>query len=322
MKCLVIFIKNNILNNLYKFVLFGIIIVEREEINMEIIVGKTAGFCFGVKRAVEGSLEQVNKDNKNIKIYCLGELVHNKQVIQNIENKGIQLIDDIDDVKEKEAKVIIRAHGIKKEIYQLAQEKQIELIDYTCPYVLKIHEIAQQYKENGYYIFVVGSKIHPEIIGTVSYCGENSYIIENEEDIKTAIENFKKTKINKLLVIVQTTFSEKKFETIEEKIRDSLDFDVNLVVKNTICAATSQRQKETENLSKQVDFMIIIGGKNSSNTKKLYEIAKKNCTNTLLIETADEIDVKKIKEFKKIGIMAGASTPQESIDDVVNILNT
>lgn len=287
---------------------------------MEIIVGKTAGFCFGVKRAVEGSFEQIkNKDNK--KIYCLGELVHNKQVIEKLEKEGITLIDNIDDIEKENAKVIIRAHGIKNEIYTKARENNIEIIDYTCPFVLKIHNIATEYKENGYYIFVVGNNVHPETQGTISFCGDNYSVIETEEDISDAINKLQISNIKKLLIIVQTTFSEKKFENIQKQINNILDKSINIVVKNTICAATSQRQNETEELSKQVDFMIIIGGKNSSNTKKLYEISKKNCEQTALIETVKELDVEKVKKFDKIGIMAGASTPQGSIDEVVEILN-
>lgn len=286
---------------------------------MEVIVGKTAGFCFGVRRAVEGSFEKV-KNTTNAKIYCLGELVHNKQVIEKIEKQGIELIEDINDVKEENSEVIIRAHGIKKEIYDIASKKGIKIIDYTCPFVLKIHDIANEFKEKGYYIFVVGSKVHPETQGTVSYCGDNYYVIEAEEDINKAIENLQKSNIKNLLIIVQTTFSEKKFEVIENKIKEILLNSINIVVKNTICSATSQRQKETDAISKTVDAMIIIGGKNSSNTKKLYEVAIKNCSNTFLIETKDELNTEEMKKFKRVGIMAGASTPQDSIDEVINIL--
>lgn len=287
---------------------------------MEIIVGKTAGFCFGVRRAVEGSFEQIkNSDNK--KIYCLGELVHNKQVIENLEKKGIELMDNIEDIRNEDSKMIIRAHGIKKEIYMEAEQKNIEIIDYTCPFVLKIHNIVDEYRKKGYYIFVVGSKVHPETQGTISYCGEKYSVIETEEDVPSAIINLQKSNITDLLIIVQTTFSEKRFENIEKQVKSSLLDDTNIVVKNTICAATSQRQKETEELSKQVDCMIIIGGKNSSNTKKLYEISSKNCEKTVLIETVKELDIEKVTNFNKIGIMAGASTPQESIDEVVKILN-
>lgn len=283
---------------------------------MEIIIGKTAGFCYGVKRAVEGSL----KETSDKQIYCLGELVHNKQVMNEIEKQGIKLIEDINEVPNN-SKVIIRAHGVVKEIYEIAKEKNIELVDYTCPNVLKIHEVASKYKKENYYIFVIGNKTHPETIGTISYCGNNYSCIETEDDINDSIERLKASKIKDLLLIVQTTFSEAKFKLIKEKIEETIN-GINIVVKNTICAATSTRQKETENLSKEVDCMIIIGGKNSSNTKKLYELAEKNCQKAIAIETKEELNKEELLKYKKIGIMAGASTPKKNIDEVVELLNT
>ena len=283
---------------------------------MEIIIGKTAGFCYGVKRAVEGSL----KETSDKQIYCLGELVHNKQVMKEIEKQGIKLIEDINEVPNN-SKVIIRAHGVVKEIYEIAKEKNIELVDYTCPNVLKIHEVASKYKNENYYIFVIGNKTHPETIGTISYCGNNYSCIETEDDINDSIESLKESKIKDLLIIVQTTFSEAKFKLIKEKIEETIN-DINIVVKNTICAATSTRQKETENLSKEVDCMIIIGGKNSSNTKKLYELTEKNCQKAIAIETKEELNKEELINYQKIGIMAGASTPKKNIDEVAELLNT
>ena len=286
---------------------------------MDIIVGKTAGFCFGVKRAVEGSLKEASKNSE--KVYCLGELVHNKEVINKLENSGIVVITNIEEIKEEKAKLIIRAHGIDKRIYDKANQKKINIIDFTCPLVSKIHNIAEEYKGKGYYIFLVGSKTHPEIIGTASHCGENYSIVETVNGIGSEINKLLNTKLNNLLVIVQTTFSTEKFEIIKKIIKEKIDSKVNLVIKNTICHATEQRQSETEDLSKQVELMIIIGGKNSSNTRKIYEIAKKH-TKSLLIETSKEIDLKKLKNYNKVGIMAGTSTPIEIINDVINKLNT
>lgn len=284
---------------------------------MEIIVGKTAGFCYGVKRAVDGSLNQI-KENNN-KIYCLGELVHNKQVVTELEDKGIKVIEKISDAPKKST-LIIRAHGVEKKIYNIAKENELEIIDYTCPNVLKIHDLAKEYEQNGFYIFLTGSENHPEIIGTKSYCGKNSIVISDENDVKNAMSKFEKSGIKKLLLISQTTYSLDKFEKIKKMVEQDIENNVEVVIKNTICLATEQRQKETQKLSQKVDCMIIIGGKNSSNTKKLYDIAKENCTNTILIETKDEINKENIKDFESVGIMAGASTPQKSIDDVIGIL--
>lgn len=283
---------------------------------MEILVGKTAGFCYGVKRAIDGAKSEIKKSKDPI--YCLGEIVHNKQVVEELENEGITFIEDIKNAK---GNTIIRAHGVSEEIYKEAEKRNIELKDYTCPNVLKIHKIAEEYSKKGYYVFLCGSKKHPENIGTKSYCKENSYIIEKEDDTLKALEKLEKTGIKKLLLISQTTYSLEKLYIIEKIIKNELPKNIELVVKNTICKATELRQKETEELSKKVDSMIIIGGKNSSNTKKLYEIASKNCKNTICIETKDELKKEIYKDSEKIGIMAGASTPQKSIDEVVNFLN-
>ena len=279
---------------------------------MEVIVGKTAGFCYGVKRAVDGAKKEIQE--KKSKICCLGEIVHNKQVIDELKNEGIKFIENL---KDADGETIIRAHGVSKKIEEEADKANIKLIDYTCPNVIKIHEIVNQYQNQGYYVFLLGSKDHPENVGTISYCGENFYVIEKENDTYKAIEALEKSDIKKVLVISQTTYSLEKFYIIEKIIRDELPKNIDLVIKNTICKATELRQKETEDMAKKVDCMIIIGGKNSSNTKKLYEIAKERCKNSICIETKNELNYEMIKNYNKIGIMAGASTPEKSIQEIV-----
>ena len=281
---------------------------------MKLIVGKTAGFCYGVKRAVDGAKEAL-KQNKIL--YGLGEIVHNQEVIKELEELGMQFIENIG---EANGKTIIRAHGIPKQIYEEARQNQIELIDYTCPKVLKVHQIAEEYANKGYYVFLLGSKKHPENIGTLSYCGENKFVIEKEEDTIKALEALEKSQIKKLLVISQTTYNLEKFYIIEEIIKNELPKNVELVIKNTICQATEIRQKETEEMAKKVDCMIVIGGKNSSNTKKLNEIAKQYCETVLLIENETELELDKIKPDDKVGIMAGASTPKKSVEEVIKRL--
>ena len=284
---------------------------------MEIRIGNNAGFCFGVKRAVEGSIAEVS--NSNQKVYCLGELVHNNEVINRIREAGITIVSSIDEINEENVKLIIRAHGVDKKLYEQAKERNIEIIDFTCPLVARIHNIAEKYKNESYYIFLIGNRVHPEIIGTASHCGEHYFIIESEMQIDEAVNSFLSSNIQNLLVISQTTYSETKFERIIQDIRSKLTSSVNLVVKNTICNATSIRQKEVQTLSKEVELMIIIGGKNSSNTKKLYELSKEN-TNAIMIENAKELDKVQIKQYERVGIMAGTSTPQDSIDRVVEFL--
>lgn len=284
---------------------------------MEIIVGKTAGFCFGVSNAVNRTEELLSKE-KNI--YCIGDLVHNKQVIEELENKGLIIIDNIENAKNS---VIIRAHGEPKEIYEKAKQKKIKIIDLTCPKVLKIHNIVTQYSNKGYYIFLVGQQKHPETVGTISYCRDNSCIIEKEEDIKNAIKKLYNSNIKKLLIISQTTYNIEKFNNIisiiKERIKETT-YNIELEIENTICDATRLRQEEAKNIAEEVEAIIIIGGRHSSNTNKLYQISSKYCKNCVLIETKEELDINYIKKFKKIGIMAGASTPQKSIKTVVEML--
>lgn len=283
---------------------------------MEIVLGKTAGFCYGVRNAVMKAEEKL-KEHKQVS--CLGELVHNGQVIKKLASLGMNVVERIEDANKK---VIIRAHGIAKEVYNKAKKLNIEIFDFTCPSVLKIHNIAEEYANKGYYIFLIGGKKHPETLGTISFCGDNSYLLENEEEIEEAVEKLKQSNIKKLFIIVQTTFSLEKFETMIEEIKSKIDKDMEIEVRNTICNATRIRQEETSEISKNVECMIIIGGKNSSNTKKLFDIAKENCNNTFIIETKDELDLEKIKKCEKVGIMAGASTPDESINDVIRCINT
>lgn len=283
---------------------------------MEIIIGKNAGFCYGVKRAVDFANIALKECKE--KIYCLGEIVHNKGVVQELQNNGINFIENIE---EADSTTIIRAHGVPREVYEIAKKNNIKLLDYTCPNVLKIHQIAEEYAQKGFFIILLGSDSHPENIGTSSFCGEKYIISQNETEILSAIEIIKKTKQKRVLVISQTTFSLKEFYCLTEILKENLNQDAELTIKNTICNSTETRQKEVENLSKRVDVMIIIGGKNSSNTRKLFDIATAHCNNAILIENKEELE--KIKfNCEKIGIMAGASTPQEDIDEVVDFLQS
>lgn len=278
---------------------------------MNIIVGENAGFCFGVRNAVNNTIDELKNDKK---IYCLGELVHNKQVTDELKTKGVIFINGIEEAK---GKTIIRAHGVPLNVYEKAKKMKIELKDLTCPKVLAIHKLAIKYKNEDYYIFLVGQKEHPEVIGTISFCGDNCSIIENTEDIEKEIEKYKKSNLKRAVILAQTTISSIVFNNIVDKIKEYIE---NIEIKNTICTATKTRQKETENIAKQVDCMVIIGGKHSSNTTKLYDIAKKNCKNVFLVENKNDLEIEKIRQWEDIGIMAGASTPEKSIKEIVDIL--
>ena len=281
---------------------------------MEVILGKTAGFCFGVENAVKNTEEELSK-NKDV--YALGELTHNRQVMYKLEKNGLIVKENIEEIPNNST-VIFRAHGVPPKIYNIAKQKNLNIVDLTCKSVLKIHKVVQDLTSKGNYIFIVGKKEHPEIIGIYGFCEKNESIIGEKEDIYQAIENFKKTGLKKVIIIAQTTFNSEKFKSIVNDITNSINSSYEIEVINTICNATVIRQRETDEISKNVDMMIIIGGKNSSNTEKLYNIAKSNCENTIWIETKNEIQ--EIKDVSKVGIMAGASTPKESIIDVVNYI--
>lgn len=283
---------------------------------MEIILGKSAGFCGGIIAAVARTEKELQK---NTKIHCLGELTHNKDVMNDLESKGLITINNIE---EAENKAIIRAHGVEKCIYEKAKELNIELIDCTCKKVLAIHDLVEEYVNKDYYIILIGKKKHPEIIGTFSFCGNFKSQIETLEDVIPTIESINKSGKSNVLVVAQTTFNSKFFDEIVDALKSKIASNINLEVKKTICDATELRQKETKELANKVDLMIVIGGRHSSNTNKLYDISKDNCKNAILIERSNEIDLDYVKQFNKVGVMAGASTPKKSIDDLIAYLNT
>lgn len=282
---------------------------------MNIIVGKNSGFCAGVKNSVTKAEEELTKTKASV--YCLGELIHNKQVVKCLEDKGMKTISSINEASDK---VIIRAHGVSKDVYDIANERDIELVDLTCPKVLRIHKQVQSFAKDNYFIFLFGVKNHPETIGTFSFCGDNSFLLESTSDIDNAINSFYNSGLNDLLIISQTTFSLKLFEEMCSIILNSLGDNYNIHIEKSICNATATRQIETKELSKSVDLMIIIGGKNSSNTKKLYDIALENCNHAIHIETKDDLDLNFVKNFENIGIMAGASTPEFVVNEVCDAI--
>lgn len=278
---------------------------------MEIIIGENAGFCYGVKRAVD----MAKREAGNGLTYCLGEIVHNQNVIENLEKEGISFINSIEEAK---GKTIIRAHGVPKEVYEKAKELNISLIDLTCPSVLKIQQMVEDYSKKDYFIIIVGNNNHPEIIGIKSRARNKCIVIADKMEIYEQLEKIQNEK--NILLISQTTHSSKKFDEIAEELKRQLKNNANLEIKKTICPSTEIRQKETEEIAKRVEVMIIIGDKKSSNTNKLYEISCKYCNKVLFIANEKELDMKQINGTRKIGIMAGASTPKEDIIKVKNKL--
>ena len=280
---------------------------------LEIVVGKLAGFCNGVKNAVNVAEKQIEKG----KVYCLGEIVHNKQVIEDLEIKGMVTVSSIEEVPDGEC-VIFRAHGEGREVYDKAKQKNLTIIDATCGKVRLIHNKVDKEKNNSF-IIIIGKKTHPETVGTKGFSGENSFVIETEDDILDAYKEYEKTNLGQVYVVCQTTISTKLFERIKEEIENNF-VEADVIIDNTICDATELRQKEVSQMSKACNKMIIIGGKNSSNTKELVNIAKVNCKIVYGIETVEEIKTENFDKDDKIGIMAGASTPEKSIKEVKEYL--
>jgi 4-hydroxy-3-methylbut-2-enyl diphosphate reductase len=274
---------------------------------MEVTVAKSAGFCFGVKRAVEMVYAEAEK---NQKVYTLGPIIHNEQVVDDLAKKGVQVLDSVSALDSGEdAVVIIRSHGITKEVFRQLEEKKVRIIDATCPFVKKIHNIVQEKKAAGYEIVVVGSANHPEVEGICGWCDNQCHVIETVQDA----ENCTLSTAKKACVVAQTTFNYKKFEDIVA-ILSKKSYDI--LVMNTICNATEERQTEAGTIARESDAMIVIGGKHSSNTQKLYEICKAECLNTHFIQTLDDLDLKLFQSFRSVGITAGASTPNNIIKEV------
>lgn len=268
-------------------------------------VAESAGFCFGVKRAIEMAYEAIGVEPK---LYSYGQLIHNKTVTDDLASKGLQIVENLDGLTE--GTLLIRSHGVGKALYDEAEAKGLKILDGTCPFVKKIHNIVHDKLAEGMGIIIVGDGSHPEVIGINGWCENAAVILEDEEAAKTKEIPEKE----KYAVVVQTTFRQAKFDKILEILQDR---GVNMEVHNTICSATEKRQTEAEELSKTVDKMIVIGGKNSSNTQKLVEICAKNCGNTVHIETICDLVLNNFGKDDKIGITAGASTPPAIIKEVV-----
>ena len=281
---------------------------------MEVIVGKYAGFCGGVKSAIQKTEESL--ENNEI-VYCLGEVVHNRQVIESLEVKGLKIVTSIDEVPNN-AKMIIRAHGEPENTYKIAQNKNIEIIDTTCGNVKIIHNKVKKASEDSF-VIVIGEQNHPEVLGTIGFAGENSYIIQEEDDILDCYIEYEKTNLGKVYVVSQTTFNSKKFDELEKEIYTNF-IEADVVVDKTICNATEIRQNECEKMAKEVDAMVVIGGTNSANTKKLVDISQANCEKVYWIQTVDDIKNEEFNSNQVVGIIAGASTPNSIIEEVKEFL--
>ena len=275
---------------------------------MEVIRAKSAGFCFGVQRAVDSVYKELEENSG--KIYTFGPIIHNEQVVEDLNKKGIEVIDTVEQLKKiKEGTVVIRSHGVAKEIYDILEQQKLKMVDATCPFVKKIHNIVLDESNNGKTIIIIGNDNHPEVEGIKGWVNGEVIVINKEEQI----EKLSLPEQTKACIVSQTTFNHNKFKYLVEIIRKK-GYDITVV--NTICNATHVRQVEAQKISSKVDGMIVIGGKNSSNTQKLYDICRNECENTFYVQTVKDLDLHELKSLKSIGITAGASTPKNIIEEV------
>ena len=278
-----------------------------------ILIADNAGFCFGVKRAMNMAWNELDKSDK-VAIYALGPLIHNKQAVAKYEERGMMTVDTNEEIEKiesekvrrginasKDREMIIRSHGVSKSIYDEAKLKNIPIIDTTCPFVRKIHYLANKCFEDGKQLIVIGDRNHPEIIGINGWSSHSAIIAKNLEEISNI--SFETNK--DYFIVAQTTMNEKEFDAIINYIRS---LDIKFEVENTICSATRVRQESARELAQKVDLMIVIGGKHSSNTQKLVKICQ-DIVDTFSIETKEDLDRNLLEKYHTIGITAGASTP-------------
>lgn len=274
---------------------------------MEVNLAKSAGFCFGVRRAVDMVYDEIENNNK---VYTYGPIIHNDEVVNDLKAKGVQVLNSKEELEQvTEGTVIIRSHGVSKDIYDLIQQKGLKLVDATCPFVRKIHRTVAKQIEEGRDIIIIGNEKHPEVEGIKGWCDNKATVIETINEAN----NYQAKPGTKLCIVSQTTFNYKKFKDLVEIISKK---DYDILVINTICNATEERQTEARKLAGMSDAMIVIGSKHSSNTQKLYEICKKECEDTYYIQTLSDLDLDTFKSFRNVGITAGASTPNKIIKEV------
>ncbi|MCX7989256.1 MAG: 4-hydroxy-3-methylbut-2-enyl diphosphate reductase [Aquificaceae bacterium] len=278
---------------------------------VEIVVAEHAGFCFGVKRAINLAEEALKEGGHGSKVFSLGPLIHNPQEVKRLEGKGLCLLESEDGLKANST-VIVRSHGIPPQKEAELLSRGVRLVDATCPFVKAVHEAVVKLSKEGYFVVLVGEKNHPEVIGTLGYlqaCGGRGVVVETKEDLKEVLRR------DRVGLVAQTTQNEQFFK---EVVGEIAIWAKELKVINTICNATSERQEDVYELAPQVDVMIVVGGKNSGNTRRLYEIAKSLNPRSYHIETPEELKKDWFEGVSRVGITAGASTPDWIIREVVS----
>ena len=276
---------------------------------MELTVAKSAGFCFGVKRAVNLVYDEIKNEDKPI--YTYGPIIHNDEVVKDMESKGVVVIKSLDELLTlPKGIIIIRSHGISRDEYSFIEKSGFEIKDATCPFVKKIHNLVEKHSTENSHVIIIGNANHPEVQGIRGWViGDSVSVVSNRDDIDALDINPNQ----KVCIVSQTTFNYNKFQELVEIIQKK---GYDILVLNTICNATEERQTEAREIASKSDAMIVIGDKNSSNTQKLFEICKKECENTYYIQTNKDMDYEKIKSVNNVGITAGASTPNNIIEEV------
>ena len=281
---------------------------------MEVKVAKTAGFCFGVQRAVDKVYELIGSCPD--RLFTLGPIIHNEEVVNDLEKKGVRVAseDDLRTLPEGST-VVIRSHGVGKEVYDHLEECGLSYVDVTCPFVLKIHRIVEKESRAGAHIVIIGDPDHPEVVGICGWCMGPYTVIRTEQDALDFVFPADKS----ICIVSQTTFNYNKFndlvEILSKKRYDNTVLNI-LNILNTICNATEERQKEAKAIAGEVDTMLVVGGRHSSNTQKLFEICKEECGNTYYIQTPVDLDSEMFHHSSYVGITAGASTPKKIIEEV------
>ena len=280
---------------------------------MKITLAETAGFCFGVKRAVDTVYQLVNEGKK---VCTLGPIIHNPQLVADLEARGVRVVEEINDVSSNEI-LVIRSHGVPESVMNIARECSVETVDATCPFVAKIHKIVKEASSKGVPVLIAGDEKHKEVIGIVGHTNGEVYVFEDEISLEKLLADKPNLTKEEVCVVSQTTFNEKIWEKCEKILKK---YCTNPLIFGTICNATSMRQSESAELSRKNDAMVIIGGRHSSNTKKLYDVCKENCGKTLHIETANELRADFFEGVNAVGVVAGASTPAAIIKEVIKTM--
>ena len=281
---------------------------------MEVKVAKTAGFCFGVQRAVDKVYELI--DSCPDRLFTLGPIIHNEEVVNDLEKKGVRVASE-EELKTlpEGSTVVIRSHGVGKKVYDQLEECGLSYVDVTCPFVLKIHRIVEKESKAGSHIVIIGDPDHPEVVGICGWCIGPHTVIRTKQDAL----DFVPPEGKNVCIVSQTTFNYNKFKDLVEILRkkryDNTVLNI-LNILNTICNATEERQREAKSIAGEVDTMLVVGGRHSSNTQKLFEICKKECENTYYIQTPVDLDSDMFQCSSYVGITAGASTPKKIIEEV------